>query len=73
MIHTGSTDPIQFAGASQPKMRQSMRSSEYTASTVNICWNSDQNTALARNRGMKAATLVRSTGVTLALLSMTAK
>jgi hypothetical protein len=50
-----------------------MRSSEYTASTVKICWNSDQNTALATNNGMKARTRVFSTGSTWLLRSITAK
>ena len=56
MIHTGSIEPIQLDGAVHPKIDQFIRSSEYTASTVKICWNSDQNTALAMNSGMNART-----------------
>ena len=40
---------------------------------MNICWNSDQNTALAMNIGMKARTRVRSIGITFALVSITTK
>ncbi len=74
MTQTGSIDPIQFDGAVHPKIDQFIRSSEYTASTVKICWNSDQNTALATNSGMNARTRVRSRGgSTFGLRSITTK
>ena len=73
MIQTGSIEPIQFDGAVQPKIDQFMRSSEYIASTVKICWNSDQNTALATNSGMKARTRERSTTSTRELVSIATK
>jgi len=73
MIQTGSIEPIQFDGAVQPKTDQFIRSSEYTASTVKICWNSDQNTAFATNNGMKARTRDRSTGATRELVSIVVK
>ena len=64
MIHTGSIEPIQLDGAVHPKIDQFILSSEKTASTVKICWKSDQNTAFAMNSGMNARTRVRSTGST---------
>jgi hypothetical protein len=73
MIQTGSIEPIQLDGAVQPTMDQFIRSSESTANTVNICWNSDQNTAFAMNIGMKARTRLRSIAVTFALASITTK
>ena len=73
MIHTGSIEPIQLDGAVHPKIDQFIRSSEYTASTVKICWNSDQNTALAMNSGMNARTRVRSSASTFELVSITTK
>ena len=64
---------FQLDGAVQPKIDQFIRSSEYTARTVKICWNRDQNTALAMNNGMKARTRVRSPASTLGLVSNNAK
>jgi hypothetical protein len=43
------------------------------ATTVNCCWNSEKNTKLARNMGMKLSTRLRSTAVIFLLDRMTAK
>ncbi len=73
MIQTGSSEPTNDGGASQPKTFQSIRLSEYTASVVKICWNSDQNAALARNSGMNATTRLRSSPLSFGLTSITTK
>ena len=63
MMNTGLIDWIHETGIVQSKNDRSKRWSEYTVTTVNCCWYSDQNTALAMNSGMKATTRDRSSAV----------
>ena len=59
--------------APQGDRRVSHDAHQMAASTVKVCWNSDQNTALAMNSGMNARSLVRSIGTTFELVSITTK
>src|SRR6478735_943982 len=60
-------------GISQPNRFRSSFVSAYTATTVNCCWYSDQNAALAANIGMNETTRERSSAVILAERRMTTK
>src|SRR5664279_3110702 len=70
---TGLIDCTQLTGNSQPKMTRLSCLSEYSVTTVNCCWYSDQNTALTMNMGMNEYTRRRSTAVIFLLLRMTPK
>src|SRR6476659_4953616 len=73
ITNTGLIDCTQLTGISQPKMSRLSCLSEYSVTTVNCCWYSDQNTALTRNIGMNEYTRRRSVAVIFLLLRMTAK
>src|SRR3954453_19329780 len=60
MMKIGLIDWTQDTGIVQPNRSRSSRLSEYTVTTVNCCWYSDQNAALVMNIGMKAITRRRS-------------
>ena len=66
-MKTGLIDCTHDTGISQPNSLRSSCLSEYSVTTVNCCWYSDQNAALAMNIGMNASTRLRSTVVILRL------
>jgi len=65
MMKIGLMDWTQLGGMDQPNNDRSSRWSEYSAMTVNCCWNSDQKTALAMNIGINDSTRLRSCRVIL--------
>ena len=73
ITNTGLIDCTQLTGISQPKMSRLSCLSEYSVTTVNCCWYSDQNTALTMNIGMNEYTRRRSIVVIFLLLRITAK
>ncbi len=73
MTQKGRMEFGQLTGNSQPNRFRSRRVSEYSVTTVNCCWNSDQNTTLPSHIGMNARTRLRSSPSTFGLVSMIAK
>ena len=73
MMKTGLIDCTHETGISQPNRSRFRRSSEYTVSTVNCCWYSDQNATLVMNSGRKPHTRDRSVALMRRLVRITAK
>ena len=73
MMKIGLIDWTHSIGIVQPKTVRSSLWSAFSATSVNCCWNSDQNAALATNIGMNATTRRRSTVLILRLERITTK
>ena len=73
MMKIGLIELTHETGISQPNRSRFRRWSEYTVSTVNCCWYSDQNATDVMNSGRKPHTRLRSSAVTRLLVRITAK